>query len=136
MRMFARSRVMALSGVAIVVMGTLSLVAQEAPPKAKRTGDASRRVPDYFGEIGLTPEQRESIYKIREKHQSKISDLQKQIEAARKEEIAECETVLTDTQKELVAQRRRAAGERKDLMKKKALEKVEKKEPAKTDAAK
>lgn len=141
MPMFARSSVLALSG-AMVVVGALSLVAQEVAPtkgdvsKAKRTGDASRRVPDFFGEIGLTPEQRESIYKIREKHQSKIAELNAQIAAIRKAEVAECETVLSDTQKQLVAQRRRAAEERKDILKKKVAEKTEKKESAPTDAAK
>ena len=38
-----------------------------------------RRVPPYFGQIGLTPEQREAIYKVRKTHQDKIDVLKKQI---------------------------------------------------------
>ncbi|MDR3638120.1 MAG: hypothetical protein P4L84_30220 [Isosphaeraceae bacterium] len=147
MRVFSRSSAAALSSAAVVLMGALSLVAQEAAapkpaenaPKAKRSGDASRRVPDYFGDIGLSAEQKESIYKIREKHQSKIADLLKQVAAARKDELAECETVLSDTQKQFLEQRRRAAAEKKAAAKKKSAEEKassEKKEETKTDAAK
>ena len=34
------------------------------PAPAKRSFDSARRVPVYFGQLGLTDEQRESIYKI------------------------------------------------------------------------
>ena len=56
----------------MTVLGVLPLVAQEkkpdsTPAETKRTNDPSRRVPVYFGQIGLTPEQRESIYKVRAK---------------------------------------------------------------------
>jgi hypothetical protein len=145
MRALTRSGAAVLSG-AVVLMGALSLVAQEPPaknadaPKAKRTNNPAHRVPDYFGEIGLTPEQKESVYKIREKHQAKIADLQKQLVAARKDELAECETVLNDTQKQLLADRRRAADEKKAAAKKKAAElkkaQAASNGAAKTDAAK
>ena len=49
--------------------------ATTARPKA----DTSRRVPNHFGQVGLTPAQRESIYKIRKAHQEKIDALKAQI---------------------------------------------------------
>jgi hypothetical protein len=78
-------------------------------PAAKRSYDPSRRVPDFFGQIGLTPEQREAIYKVRAKHQAKIGELEKQMAELQAQSLAECEGVLTDTQKQLLAQRRKAA---------------------------
>jgi hypothetical protein len=125
MSTLARGGAALLTGAALVLTGALTLVAQEPPAaknseaSAKRAYDASRRVPAFYGEIGLTPEQRASIYKIRGKHQAKIADLQKQLDAARRDELAECETVLSDTQKQLLEQRRRAAAETKGAARKK-----------------
>ena len=103
--------------------GSLPLWAQEPradkpadPSKApvvKSAFDPTRRVPDFFGQIGLTPDQRESIYTIRGNHQQKIVALEKQIAQARGEMLADCETKLTDTQKELLGTLRRASAERK-----------------------
>ena len=105
-----------------VVAGSFSSLAQEpsakkstekaAPasaPAAKKKGDPSRRVPAYFGQVGLTTEQRESIYKIRKTHQDKIDALKKQITEAEAKSLAECEAVLTDTQKKLVENLRTGA---------------------------
>ena len=62
---------------------------QGAP--AKR--DASRRVPSHFGQVGLTPEQRERIYKVQAKHHENIDELQKQLDNARLEMMKECEAM-------------------------------------------
>ena len=104
----------------MVVSGSLPLIAQEAgnaqaPAKAKRAGkravDPTRRVPDYFGQLGLSEAQRESIYKIRAQHQPKIDALEKQLEELRGQMVKECETVLTDAQKKLLEERRAGAAE-------------------------
>lgn len=104
----------------MIVSGSLPLIAQEAggtqvPAKAKRTGkraaDPSRRVPDYFGQLGLSEAQRESIYKIRAKHQPKITALEKQLEELRAQMVKDCESVLTDAQKKLLKERREGAAE-------------------------
>jgi Spy/CpxP family protein refolding chaperone len=79
----------------------------EAPP-VRRGYDPSRRLPNYYGQIGLTPEQRESIYKILGKHQEKLEAQRKQIAELRSEMMKECESVLTDPQKQLLETRRRA----------------------------
>ncbi len=75
----------------------------------KRAFDPARRVPDYFGQIGLTPEQRERIYKIRAKHYEKLRELEKQITALNVQMIKDCEGVLDETQKKLLEARREAA---------------------------
>ena len=96
-----------LSALAVAMMGGLPLVAQEsAAPKtttpAKTKQEPSHRVPAYFGQIGLTAEQRARIYGIQAKHAEKIEALEKQIAEEKARVLAECEGVLTDVQKKLV----------------------------------
>src|SRR3954447_3814825 len=110
-----------LATVALLVTG--SLIAQEpgttkAPSKsgsakAKGPRDPSQKVPPYFGQIGITDEQRESIYKIQGRHQAKIDELEKQIDEIQAQKLAECEGVLTDSQKQILAHRRTAAAEKR-----------------------
>ena len=103
---------------AFLVAGIVPIFAQEPKPEtpqppastsaavSKRTVDPNRRVPDYFGQIGLTPEQKEAIYKIRAKHAEKIDALKKQIAEAQAAMLAECESQLTDSQKKQLEFRR------------------------------
>lgn len=116
-----RRRALLLSATTALTLafGAAKLPAQE-PSKADgpvqpalKSNDVARRVPSYFGQIGLTPEQRESIYKIRSGHQQKILDLQKQIADAQAAMLVECETVLTDAQKKLLDFRRQSAAEKR-----------------------
>src|SRR5437868_9045369 len=69
-------------------------------PAAKKKNDPSRSVPNYFGQVGLTDEQRETIYKIQGKHQARIDELERQIDEIQAQMLRECEGVLTDTQKQ------------------------------------
>ncbi len=104
----------------LITLGVRPSGGQESPPSkeagkagapaAKRAYDPARRVPAYFGQIGLTPEQKESIYKIRAKHQQQVAALERQIALIHSQTLAECESVLTETQKQLLENRRRAAG--------------------------
>ena len=110
----------AFSTLAVLALGLVPLVAQEPAPSAKgdapaarRKGDPSRRVPPYFAQVGLTPDQREAIYKIRAQNQGKVEALQKQIEEIRSKELADCEKVLTEGQKKLLAERRKAGAEKR-----------------------
>ena len=100
----------------VISAGSLPLLAQDpaakkavekqdkaaSAPAAKEKADPSRRVPNYFGQIGLTPEQRESIYKVRKTHQDRIDVLKKQIADAEVQSLRECEAVLTDVQRNLL----------------------------------
>ena len=125
--MAARSRIHSLTmilGVAgVVSLGAFRLAAQ-GPSKAKaddtskstaakKAVDPSRRVPPFFGQIGLSPEQKEEIYKVRGKHQEKIEALEKQIATIRGEMMAECESKLTDTQKQALESRRTSVESKK-----------------------
>jgi hypothetical protein len=104
---------------AVVASGTIALPAQEpAPgnstgpvksPATKRVVDPSRRVPSFFGQIGLTAEQKEAIYKVRGKHQQKIDDLEKQVATIQAEMLAECTSLLTEPQKKMLDYRREAS---------------------------
>lgn len=97
----------------LIAAGSMPLAAQD-PSKAKadaekpaaasprRKNDPSRRVPDHFGQVGLTVEQRESIYKIRRAHQDRIEALRSEIAAVEAKSMGECEAVLTDTQRKLL----------------------------------
>jgi hypothetical protein len=112
-----RTGAVALGLVAVALMGGFPLAAQEpatskpTPPPAKKKQDPSRRVPSYFGQIGLTTEQRASIYGIQAKRFEKIDALEKQIAAEKAELLADCEGVLNETQKKLLDNLRKAAAE-------------------------
>ena len=84
--------------------------AKPAEPVVKRR-DAARRVPDYFGQIGLTTEQRASIYSVQGKRYEKIDALEQQIATQKAEMLVECEGTLTEIQKKLLENLRRAASE-------------------------
>ena len=110
-----RATVVLLGTLAAILAGSLPIGAQE-PAKTtattaveKKKAGPTRRVPDYFGQIGLTPDQRAGIYAVQDKHMTKIEALEKQIEAIKAEMMTESEAVLDDTQKKLLANLRRAA---------------------------
>jgi hypothetical protein len=100
-----------------VLMGRLPLAAQEpskekpTPPPAQKK--QAHRVPDYFGKIALTPEQKNNIYAVVDKRQEKIEALEKQIATERAEMMLECEALLNETQKKLLDNLRKAASEPK-----------------------
>ncbi|HWE38366.1 MAG TPA: hypothetical protein VG406_17475 [Isosphaeraceae bacterium] len=106
----------ALAAASFLGLGLIPLVAQEPkgstkqpdPPAARSTGNG-HRVPAYFGQLGLTPEQREKIYKIQGDSQAKVDALQRQIDEVKAKSLTECEAVLTPEQKKLLEHRRDAA---------------------------
>ena len=120
-----RSWTMMLGALGLVSLGTLRLAAQvpakeraDEPSKsatttAKKAVDVSRRVPPFFGQIGLSPDQKEEIYKIRAKHQEKIDALEKQMVAIRTEMMTECESKLTESQKQSLENRRASVESKK-----------------------
>ncbi len=102
------------SGLHLGAQETSSSRSQAAKPSASKKGsDPTRRVPRYFGDLGLSEQQRESIYRVQAKHQPKIDDLEKQLENARALLIKDCEKVLTPAQKTALERRRRDAAEKR-----------------------
>lgn len=79
-------------GFGMSIVGAGALIAQDpgAPvPKAPPT--AYRRVPSHFGQLGLTPQQKEAIYAIRGQYADHIAELKRQIGVLQQQEMAECE---------------------------------------------
>lgn len=120
MKKHAATLVMAaLTGLAIGTQGSTGLtIAQEeaasSKPAVKKT---YRRLPNYFGQIGLSNEQREEIYSIQEKAGEQLEALKRQIEAVTRKRDSDVRAVLTDDQKkrldELIAAARKRAEERR-----------------------
>lgn len=69
-----------------------------------------RRLPSYFGQIGLNEKQKESVYEVRGRCRAEIEALTLKIEALKERERAECEAILTDGQRRLLNATREAAG--------------------------
>ncbi|WP_148259933.1 hypothetical protein [Isosphaera pallida] len=63
---------------------------------------ASKRVPPYFGQVALTPEQRAQIQAIQMKYLREILKREKEIEALKEKSLQECEGVLVDFQLGLI----------------------------------
>ena len=84
-------------------LGGLSLTAQEPAKVEKKVSSLARRIPSGFSKLGVTAEQKEKIYAVRGRHQEKIATLEQEIEAIKAKEIEECEAVLTDAQRKLLA---------------------------------
>lgn len=117
------SRIVAagLSVGSLLLLVAIPVAAQQAPssttspkPEAsatKATSNTQRRVPPYFGQIGLSQEQKDSIYQVVAKHQSRIEELKKELAEANTKMVEECESLLDDAQKKSLEGRRRSAAE-------------------------
>jgi hypothetical protein len=58
-----------------------------------------RRVPQYFGQVGISDQQRETIYAIREKYAIRQAQLEEELAGIQDKILIECEGVLTPEQK-------------------------------------
>lgn len=106
-----RGGVAAVLGLAVLLsVGAGWTLAQERA--AERFTSQLRRVPPFFGQVGITPDQREQIYTIRGEYDQKISELTRQLEELKSREMAECESVLTPAQQQLLTQLRAARSNR------------------------
>ena len=111
MTLRTRTSAVLASTLGLVVLSTLPIEAQEPSTKTVAARKQVRRVPDHFGQIGLTSEQRTNIYGIQTRRFEKIDALEKQIAQERSEMLSECEGILTETQKKLLENLRKAATE-------------------------
>ena len=110
----------ALVGLAIGTQGALDLsFAQEkteaAKPAAKK--NSFRRLPNYYGQVGLSGTQKDDIYKIQETAGEQIASLRAQIETLETKRDDDIRAVLTEEQKkkvdELVAAAKKQAEDRR-----------------------
>ena len=62
------------------------------------------RLPNNYGQIGLTPEQIEKIYAIQAGHRVQLQDLQKQLDELKAKQRDEIDAVLTADQRKQLAE--------------------------------
>lgn len=89
--------------VASAQVGSVSSLAQEKPAEAKVAKKPEGRVPAFYGQVGISDEQRKKIYSIQGGYDEKIDALKKQIDDLEEKRDAEVKAVLSvDQQKRLV----------------------------------
>lgn len=85
--------------------------AQDAEPAAEKKEfllDVSEaraktgRVPNGYGQIGLTREQRERIYGIQAAYSERIKEIEAELEQLKAEQVVQIKNVLTDSQKSAI----------------------------------
>lgn len=76
-------------------------LSKESPTKDSggKAASSRRRLPRYYGKLGLSEAQREKIYGVQEKHAADIEKLEKQLADLKEKQEAECRKVLTTDQK-------------------------------------
>ena len=101
-----------------------SAAAKSAPKQKTQAAKQKKprgRLPNYYGKIGVSGEQRKKIYAIQGSYQPQLVELRKQIADLLAKRDAEMASVLTDSQKEQLSKLRDAAKKRAaDRKKKKA----------------
>ena len=81
---------------------------ETAKPAAKKTegpkAPAKRKVrlPNHYGKLNLTDAQREKIYQIQKDYKAQIDSLKKQLAEIDAKKDAECEEVLSASQKSIL----------------------------------
>jgi Spy/CpxP family protein refolding chaperone len=101
------------SGLRLGAQETSTSKSQSKSKTAVAKKDGTRRVPAYFGQLGLSETQRESIYKVQAKHRPTIEDLEKRLEDAHASVLKDCEKVLTPAQKTSLERLRKDAAEKR-----------------------
>tara|TARA_R110002095_G_scaffold55012_5_gene47448 strand:- start:1519 stop:1905 length:387 start_codon:yes stop_codon:yes gene_type:complete len=96
------------TGISLALCTADSLPAQKkesdsAKPSDKETKATPKkskgRLPNYYGKLNLTPEQRDKIYKIQADYNPQIDSLKKQLDELNKKRNTEYETILSASQK-------------------------------------
>ncbi|MFM7127761.1 MAG: hypothetical protein ACKO0V_00205 [bacterium] len=71
---------------------------RKAADTSKNAADY-RRVPQYFGQVDLSDEQREKIYSVRERYAVQQAKLEEELASLQDKVMRECEAVLTAEQR-------------------------------------
>jgi hypothetical protein len=98
---------------------------KEKAAPAKVAKKPRGRLPQYYGQVGISSKQRDAIYAVQAVYGKQIGELQKQVDALKKKQNSEVAAVLTPEQKEkldtlLVAAKKRAEDRRSKSKKKTA----------------
>lgn len=100
---------MMILALSVSLLPSLSLAADEPTAASDSNG---RRLPNHFGKLELTDEQRSKIYELQDKHEARIDKLEAELKALKASSLADYETVLTAEQKKQLAEHRTKATER------------------------
>lgn len=87
-----------------------SVAAKTVAAKPK-PASASRRLPTGFSSLSLSDEQKEEIFRIRGEHAQQIEDLQEQIQKLRMQLDKDLNSVLTTSQRKMLASQKAAREE-------------------------
>lgn len=79
--------------------GTKGAGAKEAGTKEAGAKETKRRLPRYYGKLGLSDTQREKIYGIQSKYDADLDKLEKQLAELKNKQDADCRKILTADQK-------------------------------------
>ena len=122
----------AVAGIALALGSQISIdttIGQEKAAEKEKAAPAkvakkpSGRLPQYYGQVGISSEQRQKIYDVQASYGKQIGELQKQIDALTTKRDGEVAAVLTSEQKkkldELLAAAKKRAEERRSKSKKK-----------------
>jgi Spy/CpxP family protein refolding chaperone len=83
----------------VMLLAVTSLVGDDKKPDTKEPEPKARGfLPKYFKQLGLSDEQKQTIYKLQAKYSAKIEEMQSKIKAMKVEEAGEIEKVLTKAQ--------------------------------------
>src|ERR1700722_10093670 len=97
---------------ALCLLAASSLVGDDKKTDAKDEPKAKGVLPKYYKSLGLTDEQKQSVYKVQAKFNGEIEKLQKKIDDLKNERNTEVEKVLTKTQLDRLKELK--LGEKKD----------------------
>jgi hypothetical protein len=97
-------------------------VSKESAAKSADKGTAGakegkRRLPRYYGRLGLSEAQREKIYDVQSKYESDIDKVEKQLADLKSRQEADCRKVLNADQKKQLADAVEAAKAKNKLAK-------------------
>jgi TolA-binding protein len=74
---------------------------------------ARGRLPNHYGDLGLSDEQKEKIYDIQRSYRARLVELQQQIEDLQQQQTLEIQETLTPAQKEALVKALKDAAERR-----------------------
>ena len=106
-------------GLAFVCQDFQRTVSAQENGKKAAAKQARRRLPNYYGQVGLSKQQREQVYSVQEKYGTQIEELEKQIAALREKEDSEMKAILTTEQKQKLDQLQEEATKKRDARSKK-----------------
>lgn len=96
------------TGIALTICTSNTLTAQKKESSTPKTEAGAKksvskklkgRLPNHYGKLNLSTEQRTKVYQIQADYKSQIASLKKQLAELNKKQNTECAAVLTGTQK-------------------------------------